>query len=56
MIETKKPQMSTYSVRLRLLDLHVIMKKSQYHEIIHPIPTNLRIQDVQKSNIEGPGL
>lgn len=48
--------MATCSVRLWVLDLRDIMKKIQYHEIIHPIPTNLWIWDAQKSNIQGPGL
>ena len=56
MIETKRTQMPTHSVRLWLLDLKVITKKIQYHESGHSIPNNLYIQYIQKKDVEGPDL
>lgn len=56
MIETKRTQMSTHSVRLWSLDLRVITKKIQYHESGHSIANNLYIQYIQKKDVEGPDL
>ena len=47
-VKTERGQMSTHGVRLWLLDLSAIRKKSQHPESGHSIPNNLQIPDIQK--------